>query len=627
MHSPSFRTELQRVRDAIGAARIAVLGGAGISAPPPASRPLAAALVERTIGRVLEPYQERLRAVSLRPEMLFSYLLDKSEPATIAAIDEAISGGRHKRLHDFCAQIIGVGGAVVTTNFDTLIEAALEARGTSFHRCVYRCRERDSVLFKIHGSIDDPQSLIVTMDHVGAGLRRDRTETLEALLRDRLALVIGYSGNDQLDIVPALRGCAYDRLVWIDHEGSDRCRRAEPRVPELRALPRTAFWRGPTALIVEALSPSPLQVGHRAARASSQRLGAALSDLEKKQVVVEILMHQDRYEEVRDFIDTVGHTNDRRLRIARFEAEGSISTRSPDWVDERDAFLDELFESSSDTQIEFLPTMAKFNHRLDRLRQLREIELRALGDADFSPRHVEASIETLYELIYNHFLDEAQELEARISAALERRPLLLLQGRLEIERAYLATQLFLHRRPVPDLIDAGVAAAERALYLLSPRICNDAFFCNQARSNLGRLRGLGGQVEAGARTLQSARRYFRGVSVNNYLTQIFYQAELRRREGEFESARRLLRSFFRINRDSGRTYWLGFAWREAAICAKALGATLGHQRRLLELARRHFEDEENHAEARLTAAIESRLLDVASKEFLRKPLGIAWKPC
>ena len=628
MLTRGFIAELRLLQGEIDAGRLAILCGAGISAPPPASLPLAAALVQRTTHRLLHPYEGWLRALTLRPEMLFSYLYRKNAPVTFDAIRDALSTGAFNRLHHFCAQVIERRGAVITTNFDTLIEAALEAGAIPFHRSTSTSRFRNAVLFKIHGSADDPASLALTIDQVGAGLDAERSRSLHKLVRGRVVLVLGYSGNDQLDIMPVLRIAGYDRIVWIVHDRASRLRRTKPPLAELRLLPRATFWRGDTSEAVEALAPSPTGAGGRASAGSPMTAAGELSDDQKRHAVAEILMHENRYREVIDFVDRYPSHGDLRLTIARFEASSSISRRPADWSAQRDGFLDALFEGPADEQIEFLPTMAKFNHRLDRLRLLRQIELRALAGDAATEQHIEAAIETLYELIYNHFLSDAKELHDAIAQALARRPNLLLRGRLLIEQAYLLSQRYALETPEPALLAEGVRACQEASFLLGPEICNDPFFFHQARSNLGWLYRLRGEFELAGAELKAARRYFHGVSFNNALTQWLLLAGLRRAEGKFAQARRLLRSFFRINRDSGRTYWLGFASREDAICAAALGAKPAGVRSLLRAAARCFEEEENQAEADLTRLIEGRVLNLAgsapSSPFT-EPVGIAWK--
>lgn len=627
MLTKQLADELARLRIEIERGRVAILCGAGISVAPPSSLPLAAGLVQQIISRLLQPYAHSLRSLAIRPEVFFSYLYRQDPRATLDAIRAAVSGDAFNAVHDVCGQIIARGGAVITTNFDLMIEAAMVERGTSFECTTLGCRARRSVLFKIHGSIDDDSSLAFTIDQVGAGLGTERARCLNQVVRDRVVIVLGYSGADQLDIVPALQTSRYERIIWIVHDPSGPWRRTKPPLPDLARLERATFWRGPTGEVAAALAIDALNAGHCAVARPTPTV-RQLPDDTKRHVVADILMHEDRYRDVIHFVDALSSAEvDLKLEIRRFEASSSISTRPADWVAQRDRFLDHLFDATPDVQVEFLPTMAKYNHRLDRLLQLRDLELLAMAGGDATEEHVEAAVETLYELIYNHLLADAEKLRAAIAQALDKRPNLLLRGRLLIEQAYLASQRFAQEAADSSLLSEGRKACEEAMFLLGPDICNDPFFLHQARSNLGWLHCLQGDVGRAERELTAARRYFRDVSFNNNLTQWFLLAGLRRAEGKFAQARRLLGRFHRINRDSGRSYWLGFAWREEAICGAALGIGPARIHAQIQASIRHFEAEENQAEADLTRGIAERLLashGPVPQALFREPAGLAW---
>jgi len=627
MGSTKFANDIRHLSSALAAGRLAVLCGAGISAPPPASLPLARDLVRQSIARLLHPYGPQLPPLTLRPEMLFSYMYNKNSTATLDTIEQLLSASSYNIIHDFCAQVLGCGGAVVSTNFDLAIECAAAARGIHYQRSTSNCRSPDASLFKIHGSLDDRSSIGLTIDQVGAGLGSTRSKSLERLLRGRTVLVLGYSGNDQLDIMPALRATPYTRIVWIDHASIGRWHEITRSGSVLNLLPRSNFWRGPTTEVVRALAPQCLVTGACGLLPASAALHTpSLSSADARDAVIELLMHENRYEEIVRFIDSLRPSSDLRLRIRRFEAESSISRRPADWATQRDQFLDYLFGAPVDVQIEFLPTMAKYNHRRDRLHSLHKLERRALRSDAASAQHVEAAIETLYELIYNHLLADAKSLASSIERALGRNPNLVLQGRLAIERGYLAAQTYTLVAPDPALLRSGITACEEAKFLFSPEICNDAFFFNQARSNLGWIRCLAGEFGVAERELSSARRYFKNLSYNNYLTQWILLAKMRRLQGKFVQARRLLASFTRINRQSGRQYWLSFACREDAINAAALNASRTLICKKLQAANRFFLEEENDAEVELTRRVEKRLLSTAKlpESLLLRPAGAAW---
>ena len=119
----------------------------------------------------------------------------------------------------------GVINAVVTTNFDTLIEQALIDEKVKFE--VYsrsrdyerRGRTRCSVLEEIHGSAIPDSPLIDTVGQKLRGLAPVVRERLRALFAQHPVLVLGYSGGDlefgsdylTLQSVPPGRA----RLWWV----------------------------------------------------------------------------------------------------------------------------------------------------------------------------------------------------------------------------------------------------------------------------------------------------------------------------------------------------------------------------------------------------------------------------
>lgn len=185
---------------------------------------------------------------------------------------------------------------------------------------------------------------------------------------------------------------------------------------------------------------------------------------------------------------------------------------------------------------------------------------------------------------------------------------MLLQARHIIEEAYLTNQLSVVSDIDPAALQRALTSLELAAYLLSPEICNDQFFFWQARSNAGCSLMLLRRYDEARRCFQAARRYFRGLSYNNELTQLYHIAVLERRAGRRRAAQRRLRAFRRLNEASGRSYWLGFAKREQALNLSDASRSSARVRRLLEESARHFDDEENPAEANLSRQLAAGLL-------------------
>ena len=130
---------------------------------------------------------------------------------------------------------------VFTTNFDRSIERAAElelgaheaSRKANALRSIFGEREfgkafrRRSArgLFKLHGSVDEPGTLAATYDAIvpNDGSEGDPRQRLFArALRKSSLCVVGYSGFDDMDVVPTLLDTeARNREVhWFHHSGA-----------------------------------------------------------------------------------------------------------------------------------------------------------------------------------------------------------------------------------------------------------------------------------------------------------------------------------------------------------------------------------------------------------------------
>lgn len=109
----------------------------------------------------------------------------------------------HEALAELCVR--GRLAAIVTTNFDRLIEFALQARGQPYHvfhdvasfeaLAAETCAGAIPVI-KIHGSIEDPNSLVDTLRQRVAGRTAALQQVLDRLLRAHVWLYLGFSGAD-----------------------------------------------------------------------------------------------------------------------------------------------------------------------------------------------------------------------------------------------------------------------------------------------------------------------------------------------------------------------------------------------------------------------------------------------
>jgi len=105
---------------------------------------------------------------------------------------------------------LGYVRAVITTNFDRVLEAAFAATGTSLHRCFqpedFRALASDLTRFdkkdgpchllKLHGSVDDPATLIDTLAQRKRGFAAPVMDCVRHLLQSYHWLFLGFSGLD-----------------------------------------------------------------------------------------------------------------------------------------------------------------------------------------------------------------------------------------------------------------------------------------------------------------------------------------------------------------------------------------------------------------------------------------------
>jgi hypothetical protein len=120
-------------------------------------------------------------------------------------ISEAVDGApghnfKPRPLHD--ALLALNPPIIVTTNYDSILERASDrgyrVKSYTDEDVGYDIRTGAPVLFKIHGSIDAPQKVILTRSDYSA-VRRDGArsmEVLQALLLTRTSLFVGYSLSD-----------------------------------------------------------------------------------------------------------------------------------------------------------------------------------------------------------------------------------------------------------------------------------------------------------------------------------------------------------------------------------------------------------------------------------------------
>ncbi len=154
-------------------------------------------------------------------------------------------------IHYFLAKHVLNHDDVITTNFDYLIERALmnslpsnkinlinpiitKDQYLKLNKVESIYNDKQFFLFKVHGSKKNiisnqgtSESLITTLSSLGKDREEGDTFTIEPykkpiisrILKDRVLVVLGYSGSDDFDIAPFLMEIpSYKKIVWIEHD-------------------------------------------------------------------------------------------------------------------------------------------------------------------------------------------------------------------------------------------------------------------------------------------------------------------------------------------------------------------------------------------------------------------------
>ncbi len=227
------------------------LAGAGVSMDPPTNLPSARAIVKALTEYCVRPED----APALFAAKLFRY--EQLVEAIQRTMDDELKFLNYfdlvaepNEIHRFLAAAILQGHDVVTTNFDYSIEQALQqlvppAQQANLVPVITmgdyeQLKDPNALhaqgkwpLYKIHGSkknfvtqVNTEASLVTTISALSQykaggevfGLEAFKRPVIEALAKDRVLVIMGYSGSDDFDISPFLKKMqGVSRIVWIDH--------------------------------------------------------------------------------------------------------------------------------------------------------------------------------------------------------------------------------------------------------------------------------------------------------------------------------------------------------------------------------------------------------------------------
>jgi tetratricopeptide (TPR) repeat protein len=207
--------------------RLVIFAGAGISMGAPTNLPswrdvnriVVRSLAASAVSAVGEPLAAKAADLILArheqeklPPEYQAQVLAESLHDRYFEVLQHLDSDRPNPTHLVIAWLARLGcvRAVITTNFDRVLEAAFAATGTSLHRCFqpedFRALASDLTRFdkkdgpchllKLHGSVDDPATLIDTLAQRKRGLAAPVLDCVRHLLQSYHWLFLGFSGLD-----------------------------------------------------------------------------------------------------------------------------------------------------------------------------------------------------------------------------------------------------------------------------------------------------------------------------------------------------------------------------------------------------------------------------------------------
>ncbi len=217
----------------------AILAGAGVSIDSPAGLPSARSLMERSLLHQISGIvaREDLAHIIDRPTdfparpgefLRFEVAMADIERHVRASLLSELQSGTPNINHYALAQLVKRGAVVITTNFDLHIETAYKhlygrdcrvaRHDKDFTAPPSPRRNSAGVLWKIHGCLTDVESMAATFTTIFSKRSR-RMDWFEEILSNYDLIVVGYSGSDDLDLIPPLARTITERsLLWVDHK-------------------------------------------------------------------------------------------------------------------------------------------------------------------------------------------------------------------------------------------------------------------------------------------------------------------------------------------------------------------------------------------------------------------------
>ncbi|MFX1593510.1 MAG: tetratricopeptide repeat protein [Promethearchaeota archaeon] len=230
------------------------IAGAGCSINSPSNFPASKEIIEEIIKFTCA--ESEIETISKLEGLRFETILEiirNQFDKDLKIIEYFEQCNKPNNIHFFLAEMINKGHIVITTNFDYLIEHALiqlndgkdhifavitEKDYREFKNIFEYLNKGKKFLFKIHGSMKDILTERNTKEYFHSLIKKigsyksefdlffvepNKGILLNKLLNNAILILLGYSGQNDFDIIPILKKYhKLKRILWVNHVANDQ---------------------------------------------------------------------------------------------------------------------------------------------------------------------------------------------------------------------------------------------------------------------------------------------------------------------------------------------------------------------------------------------------------------------
>ena len=174
-----------------------------------------------------------IKFLNIPPEYLFEIcnkeIVGTNNSEKYLALEplNAFRGGLPNRNHRILVNLLlrSFTPAIFTTNFDLLFERAIEDASSKIGKNITRCWRIEQfitvntdtpTLFKLHGSVDDSESVVISLDEIGKRAATAKLKSFQHFLENYYIFFCGYRGAD-IDIFSYLASTKCKGIIWNAH--------------------------------------------------------------------------------------------------------------------------------------------------------------------------------------------------------------------------------------------------------------------------------------------------------------------------------------------------------------------------------------------------------------------------